>query len=417
MTSLYLKLPYVIQFIIVNVIGFFNDRMKWNKRVVELIPFYEKQDFFPIDKVTRKKIINDNGMTRNKSLCVENFDSIFNDKYFTKDLFTSGTSGQALRYPVSQEYLDNLWAVYWKFRKIHNVDHNDWFVYFVGKSIISVDKNNPPYWISSYFSKQLLMSQYHISSETVFDYLNKIKESKVKCIHAYPSTLYLFSQLIVENNLIELASACKIKFISVSSEKLSSHQKELMEFVFSCRVVQLYGTTEGIINAFECEHGSLHIDEAFSDVYFTHVEDNKYKLSGSSYHNLAFPLVNYEINDEVLFFDNYECSCNRKGRVIKEVLGREDDYIILDNGVKIGRLDHIWKDTFNILEGQVVQYEDLSLEFKVIKKLGYSKKDEEKLNSNIIDKLGSRVIFKIEYVDIIPRTASGKLKAVMSYVK
>ncbi|ABU69698.1 phenylacetate--CoA ligase family protein [Vibrio campbellii] len=417
MTSLYLKLPYLIQCFIVNIVGYFNDKMKWNKRVVELISFYEIQDFKSIDEVSKKEIVNDDGSTRNKNACINNFESIFRKEHYKKDLFTSGTSGQAFRYPVSKEYLDNLWAIYWKFRKIHNVHHDDWFVYFVGKSIISTDKKRSPYWITSYFSKQLLMSQYHISNETVLEYLNKIKESRIKCIHAYPSTLFYFSQLIIENNLIDLARSCEMKFISVSSEKLSSHQKEIIEHVFSCRVVQLYGTTEGVINAFECEHGSLHIDEAFSDVRFTNVEGNKYRLSGSSYHNLAFPLVDYEINDEVIFFENYQCSCNRKSRVIKEVLGREDDYITLDSGAKVGRLDHIWKDTFNILEGQIIQYEDLSLKFKVVRKENYSKKDSDKLNFNIKEKLGSRATYEIIYVDKIPRTKSGKLKAVISYVK
>ncbi|TOQ84972.1 hypothetical protein CGG86_23655, partial [Vibrio parahaemolyticus] len=91
--------------------------------------------------------------------------------------------------------------------------------------------------------------------------------------------------------------------------------------------------------------------------------------------------------------------CNRKSRVIKEVLGREDDYITLDSGAKVGRLDHIWKDTFNILEGQIIQYEDLSLKFKVVRKENYSKKDSDKLNFNIKEKLGSRATYEIIYVD------------------
>ncbi len=403
----------------VNIYGLFNQRMKWNRRVRKLLGEYIRIDYLPYDD--SHKFIKipkpDGGISRNKPSCLENYDLLCNKSNIYKVLSTSGTTGSGFKYPVSQEFLDHLWAIYWKFRFCHGLTEKDWFAYFIGKEMIPVDRLNPPFWIKSYTTRQLLFSQSHLSPDTVELYLKRLFSSKIQCIHAYPSTLSYFCKLIEEQGLVNLAQKCNIKFISVSSESLSFSQKNVIEKVFQCKVVQIYGMTEGVVNIFECEEGSLHVDEYFSQVCFHSVKGiNSYDVSGSSYHNNAFPLKDYETGDRVNIENAHDCKCGRTSRTITEIIGRKDDYITLPDGRKIGRLDHIFKEQTNIIESQIHQKDDYSVVCYVVHNEEFNDVDLKKLQLELQQKLGTSISFKIEFVSKINRTASGKLKAVISEI-
>jgi len=412
------RLPYFIKVILINIVGFFNQRMKWNSRVEKLLAEYKKLDYKTydgrFDHLIEKNLEE---KTKDKKNVVKYFDDIYEPEHKYKIFKTSGTSGSGLVYPVSREFLDHLWAIYWKFRACHGVTNNDWFIYFIGKEILSPNIKTPPYWLKVFTSRQLLMSQYHLGPETVGLYLNQIFKSGIKCIHAYPSTLAFFCQLIQDHGLKDIAIKCEIKFISVSSECLSSVQKQRIEAVFDCKVVQIYGMTEGVVNVFECEKGSLHVDEYFSAVEFEHYKDDEYSVIGSSFHNKALPLVKYNTHDRVELDLMTNCLCGRKSRIIKKINGRSEDYISLPDGRKIGRLDHIFKGMSNIVEAQLFQNIDYSIDFRVVRSNNYSLKDEALLLKEIESRFGGLVDYKLVYLKKIGRTKAGKIKAVESKIK
>jgi phenylacetate-CoA ligase len=385
--------------------------------VEKLLVKYQELDYVSYDG--RFDHLIDQGLqdkTKDKKSVIRNFADIYQSKYKHKILKTSGTSGSGLIYPVSRSFLDNLWAVYWKFRACHGVYPNDWFVYFIGQEILSPRYKSSRYWLKVYPSRQLLMSQYHLGPETVESYLNKIYNSGIKCMHGYPSTLAFFCQLIRDNGLQEKAKNCGIKFISVSSECLSDAQKDRIESVFHCKVVQIYGMTEGVVNIYECDQGSLHVDEYFASVDFEHCEGNDYRVVGSSFHNQALPLFKYDTQDVVELELSSKCTCGRKSRLVKNIIGRQDDYVSLPDGRKIGRLDHIFKGMTNISEAQIFQHKDYSIDFRVVTSSNYSLDDEKLLAIEIDSRFKGLVPYKIVYLEKIKRSKAGKIKAVESEV-
>lgn len=58
--------------------------------------------------------------------------------------------------------------------------------------------------------------------------------------------------------------------------------------------------------------------------------------------------------------------------------GRLEDYFILKNGAKIGRLDHIFKDLIMVREAQIYQEYSGKIEMRIVKREEYSDKDEKK---------------------------------------
>ncbi len=114
--------------------------------------------------------------------------------------------------------------------------------------------------------------------------------------------------------------------------------------------------------------------------------DNQFRIVGTNFTNIAFPLLRYDTVD-IATITGKICDCGRTGRVVDKIDGRSEDYIVLKNGAKIGRLDQIFKDLVNIKEAQIYQREKGKIEIKVVRNKEYSSCDE------IID-CGNKKLFR-----------------------
>ena len=55
----------------------------------------------------------------------------------------------------------------------------------------------------SYFNektRELLLSSYYLMQDTYEDYIKKISKQDFKYLHAYPSSAFIFADLIIEND-------------------------------------------------------------------------------------------------------------------------------------------------------------------------------------------------------------------------
>lgn len=431
MKKLFIKLPFFIKFILINIYGYYLKKIRFNKKFFKNLNYYLEKDYtekkyfnkelfyeqIEDNNFYEKKDITEYGLI-NKTIIKKYYDDIINNKYKFTQLTTSGSTGSGLVFPISKEFIEQQWAIFWKFRYIHGLNTDSWCANFISQSMFTID-NDKYIYIKSYGTKQLLISQYHVKNSTLLKILNKIKQSNIFWIHAFPSILTTIASLIKDNNLKHLALDLNIKIITTSSEKLHKNQKFLIEDIFNCKVRELYGLTEGVVNIFECEKSTLHVDESYSFVEFipTEHDEKEYKIIGTSYFNKAFPLVRYETGDTCILYEkNIKCKCGRNSRIIKEILGRDEDYIILNNNHKIGRLSSIFKNLTEIKESQIYQKELGKAIFRIVKNKEYNEKSEENLKKEIIEKLGKNFEFEITYLDSIPKTKRGKLKFVISEI-
>jgi len=430
MKQLFLKSPYFLKFLIINLVGFFVHKKRYNKNFFQNLKHYmdvDKTEVFSFDYEMFNKQMSQNtyydkeirDITKypisNKAFIKKHYSEIINNNEIYDYLHTSGTTGVGLKFPISKEFISHQWAIFWKFRKIHGLNIDTRVANIIGKPLFKLEQSKPPYWVLSYTEKQLFLSGYHLNKDTVEAYINKIKSSDIHWLHAYPSILNNFATLIQENGFIEKAKQLNLFIITTSSEKLLDFQRENIEKVFNCTVRQLYGLVEGVANIFECEFGTLHIDETYSYVELISTDSDEYKIVGTSYFNKAFPLVRYDTGDRVKLYENgFQCSCGRKSRVVKEILGRNEDYIVLSNGTKIGRLSPLFKSMVNIKEAQVYQEKPGEATFNIVKDCKYVYADEVELINQIHEKLGQDFIYDIIYLEKISRTKNGKLKFVVN---
>jgi phenylacetate-CoA ligase len=155
------------------------------------------------------------------------------------------------------------------------------------------------------------------------------------------------------------------------------------------------------------------VDEDFGAVEFVPREDGTYSLVGTNFTNPAMPLIRYDTNDFVTL-DETECECGRPGRVVKEIDGRLEDYIVKADGTKIAQMDSIFKGLTNISAAQFYQDRPGAFTLRIVRGKNYSKSDERKLLVRIAVRVGPETEVELDYVDDLERSPGGKVRLFIS---
>lgn len=372
----------------------------------ELNP-YDFKNLLELEKLpiqTKKDIQNNIDIIINRNIAQE--------KYILNH--TSGTTGSGLIFPETNECENEKWAIWWRYRINNGIKFDTWCAYFGGRSVVPLKQKNAPYWRIVKSTKQVMFSMYHLNEKNAIKYILEINKRKLEWIHGYPSTLSYLASIIIEQNL---KINHKIKFVTIGSESLLDNQKVMIKKAFGIYPTQHYGLTEPVANISQCEFGKLHIDEDYSYVELIPITElnNKYRLIGTSFSNDALLFLRYDTSDIVSLAKEQTCQCGRKGRIIEEIDGRKDDFIIQKDGTKIGRLGFIFKDMINVRESQIKQLQNHKVIFYIVKNSKYTNSDEKILLNEIKKRLD--VDYTIQYIDQINKTKNGKLKFVISEIK
>jgi phenylacetate-CoA ligase len=102
--------------------------------------------------------------------------------------------------------------------------------------------------------------------------------------------------------------------------------------------------------------------------------------------------------------------------VLASIEGRVDDVIITPDGRHIGRLDPVFKADLPIREAQIIQKTPDTLHVLYVPTDAYTAADGEALIRRIHDRVGDGMGVTLQAVAEIPRSASGKFRAVISEV-
>ncbi len=388
--------------------------IKFIHYAIDNIPFYKKynkNDFKTFEDLSKLPLLTKETVHNN----IEQFKSASYSQSDCITSHTSGTTGAGLVFPVSKVAEKHQWAVWWRYRNNLGIKFKTKCGIFTGQPILNPTEKNPPFWILNNANNEIIFSGYHLHVNNIAHYINAINKYKIEWLHGYPSNLALLAKLMSEANL---NINHKIKIITTGAESLLMYQKNLIESQFQTTVYNHYGLAEAVVNISECKNGNLHVDEDFSAVELQHLEGNRYKIIGTNYHNSAFPLLRYDTGDiATIENEKLSCSCSYHCRIVTSIDGRKEDYIYLSDNVPIGRLDHLFKDLVHVKQAQIYQKEIGKMEIRIVKDTLYSNADEKKLISEINMRMGSKIEFKILYLDEIKKISRGKFRFILSDVK
>jgi phenylacetate-CoA ligase len=323
---------------------------------------------------------------------------------------TSGTTGQGLHFFTTRGALREQWAVLWRYLGWHGIERGTPCGWFFEKTLVPREQRTPPFWRYNVPGRQVMFSTQHMSEENLPSYVDELRRRQLTWLHGYPSAIALLAEHVARTGA-DLGYA--VTHVTLASENVLDHQRAAIERAFGVRSRQHYAMTEAVANASECERGSLHLDEDFAWVEL--VPDpvsGAARIVGTNFTNPAFPLVRYATSD-LAWTSTERCRCGRPGRVI-HVDGREEDYIALPDGTRLGRLDHVFKDATTVREAQLVQREVGELTVRVVPGDGYSADSEAAWLADLRRRVGDDTAISVERCERIPRERSGKLRFVIS---
>jgi phenylacetate-CoA ligase len=311
-------------------------------------------------------------------------------------------------------------VVDWRQKYWAGVRYRDRIAQILGRPIVSLSRRTPPFWQTDYIHKQLWLSAFHMSPKNLPHYYAKLLEFSPVAIEGYPSTVYELAKYIYEQNC-----TLPVKAVFTSSEPLHTHQRELIEKCFQAKVFDFYGLAERVVFATQCEH---HIGQHVNFEYgiLELLDDNDQPVSpgregvmvATSLQNYGMPLLRYRIGDRTKFYTE-ACQCGRAMIRIHTVQTKSEDQIVRPDGTVISPsvLTHPFKPITAIEKSQIIQTGRNTITIKVVRRSYYTADDERKLLEEFTRRVGSEFNVRVEYVEDIPRTASGKYRWVINSYK
>lgn len=266
--------------------------------------------------------------------------------------------------------------------------------------------------------RQLYFSPFHLQSETAKYYINGLQKYNTHWITGYAVSIYLLAKYAFDQKL----EVPKLRAVITTSEKLTASMREVIARVFQCGVFEEYSTVESALFASECECGRLHLSPDIGYVEILDREGNPCQPGevGEIVATCLFrhyqPLVRFRLGD-LAAWDDQPCKCGRAMPVLKEVVGRIEDLVTTQDGRQLVRFHGLFVDQPNVVEGQVIQETLNDFVIKVVGTDSFDKQDEQEIRKRMQQRLGFGVNVQIDKVNLIPRTAAGKFKAVISKVK
>ena len=322
---------------------------------------------------------------------------------------TSGSSGKKLEVVLDHEEA----ALYrlMQFRQWLDIGYKPW-------NQIAYIRFSPPVTRLN-LQKMLLFRRHFIPLEWKPEQqLDEILKIKPQIVNAYPSVLFLLAKAVHESRPRKL----KIKFLLSNSELLTAHARGYIEDAFGCKVYDDYSCLEFSAIGFECRFQRLHV--ACDNVILEIVDDSGNLVPRGSpgriiltaLNNFSMPYIRYEIGDVGALTDE-KCPCGRNFPVLKSILGRCDDFIVLPSGESVDPQTVVFQieDLPEVKEFRVVQGEDCGLQISIIPKGGG---DWGRIESEIRSRLNGLLpgIMRVEFkwVDHLDRGTTGKHRSIIS---
>lgn len=336
---------------------------------------------------------------------------------------TGGTTGKSLEVYFTPDNMQERFAMLDDFRGRYGYKLGKKTAWFSGKSLLTDrDIKKKRFWKTDYVHKVRYYSTFHIKEDYLKYYVEDIIKFQPEYLVGFPSNVLDIAKYGIRNGYSYPEGVTKAIF--PTAETITTEMRGVIEAFFKSRMYNQYASSEGAPFIVECEEGNLHL-ELQSGVFEVLDDNDKPTTSGrlvvTSFTTYGTPLIRYDIGDSISLDDeNKTCSCGNNNPMVKEILGRIDDFIYSpENGkINLGNVSNTLKDTKGIIRFQAVQNEMNAMILLVeIDDTVYNLKIEEKFLQNWRDRVGVNMDIEIQYVKEIPVEKSGKFRIVKNNIK
>jgi len=397
-------------------------QLKLLKRIVRhsyyTVPYYKRtmdklcispDSIRRLDDIKRFPIISKNDVLQAE----DTFVSTKYPRYMLRTAYTGGTTGTPMKIYRSPFSIQNEHAFVRRQWDWAGISLRDRCAYLTGRLIVKPDDTNGPLHAYDPAMKELILSTYHLSTDTAKRYAELIRDYNVKAVVAYPSAVYLLARTCLDYGI-----KLKLRSVLTSSETLTESMHNTISEAFGCAVFDFYGGAERVCYIHTCEKGSYHIIPEYGLTELIPLNsqtDGACRIIATGFWNMAMPLIRYDLGDIVVRSDE-SCLCGRAFPVIKSIKGREADVIRTLSGRAFGAaiLTHLLYGTNHIVESQIRQdaVEHITIEY--VPARNFCQKDIADFQRLIDRHLPGELRVDLKQVAAVQRTAGGKIRPLVS---
>ena len=365
------------------------------------------EDLTKLPVLTKREILKSESKLINKN---------FKGKKFLRT--TGGSTGMTLHFIKEGEALAKNDAIMHRCYKWYDINIGDRQIRFWGVPVVAELRRKEKF--KDFIANRIRISAFDISKKSCLAQYYNIKKFRPHYFYGYTTAIYGFC-LFMKDLKISLDDL-NLKAVICTAEKMYPHHRKLFSEVFSCPVVDEYGSSENGIISFQCRKGNMHIMSDHLCVEFLD-DQNKPVRTGQpgrivitdlSCH--AMPLIRYDIGD-IGKPSSDTCPCGLELPLMDIVEGRKEDFIRKKNGelVHAAYLCYTLKED-TVHEFKMYQKDINRFLVQIVKSPNFTNRSEAQLESNLRNSLGSDVAISFEYLKKIPREKSGKLRYFVSEI-
>lgn len=263
---------------------------------------------------------------------------------------------------------------------------------------------------------RIYFSSYYMTDKNMDRYIEIIRNERIPYIRAYPSAIYMLANYMKKNSIEPINT---VKRIFLASENVYPEHRRLIEEMFGGKTFAHYGHVERVCLAPECEEMQYY--HLMWQYGYTELLNNKnqnaitegetVEIIGTSFDNCGMPLIRYRTMD-MAEYTSQRCPKHPECILLKKIKGRLQEVLITKTGRYISMTAiNMHSPVFdNVKQFQFYQNNPEYCIFKIVREDTYTEIDEKNIYIELKKKLGNDIDLKIEYVDSIPKTRSGKYR-------
>ena len=286
---------------------------------------------------------------------------------------------------------------------------------FSGRMVEPDPLSTGPFYRFNVVERQAYLSPFHLRQDTAQLYVEALRKHNIRWLTGYAVSYYLLAKFI----LAEKLEVPPLQAVITTSEKVTPDMRRVMESAYGCRVFEEYSTVENVLFASECEADRLHVSPDVGVIEILRPDGSACapgevgEVVATSLMHYSQPFVRFRLGD-LAAWDGEPCACGRAMPVIKEVVGRIEDVVTGPDGRQLVRFHGIFVNQPNVREGQIIQETLHRIRVKIVPTETFNETDVADIIARVQQRLSAEVEVIVEPVAEIPRTKSGKFKAVIS---
>jgi phenylacetate-CoA ligase len=353
---------------------------------IENIPFY--QQYEPIDSIEeliRLPVVDKETIAENSALFI-------NPSLKSRGLKsnTGGSSGTPFSFLIEKGITRPKEAAHfnWYWRR-YGFKPGNKVLMIRGKSL----RNNADFEHQAIGNK-LVVSCYNLNQVSIKEIYKQILKFKPKFIHAYPSSLLIFTKEL-QLYLKDRSPAFEVNTIFLGSEYLFEQDKTFFEKFYHSKAINWYGHSECLIHGGKCElSGDYHFYPFYGYVELVDENDNlitkpniEGRIIATGFDNKVMPLIRYDTGDIGAYSEKQECECGFKGKSLSKIVGRGKDFIVLKDGTKVTLTAFVFgqhhEEFSKIREMQLIQNKSGEVLLNVVPLNDFSLEEQNKLKNRL----------------------------------